>query len=340
MEIVNEVKEGEWKKFLDNCNAASIYHTPEWKKFLESTFNYKPHYLFVEDDSGKIVGLLPLFHVKSKLTGNRLCSVPFSHICGPIGDKSAVNFLIGEGVNLYEDSNVNHLEIRDYVDFDGFQRQSSFSTYILELSRNVEVVRKKLKRDVRKGIRKADRNNLIIESAQDTDNLKEFYDLNCMTKKEIGVPSHPPKFFGNLFKFLSDSIKLYVVNYKNEIICGGIVIYYKNKALYGYSAANSKYLKLYPYNVFRWGSIEDACLRGYEYFDFGRASCDNVGLIDYKKRWGTIEKKLYYSYYPKNPESLTANRENFKYRLGTKVIRRMPMPIYKRFSDAVFGNFG
>ncbi|MCK4454653.1 GNAT family N-acetyltransferase, partial [Candidatus Parcubacteria bacterium] len=69
-------------------------------------------------------------------------------------------------------------------------------------------------------------------------------------------------------------------------------------------------------------------------------SYDNVGLINFKKRWGTVEKKLYYSCYPKNPESLTENRDNLKYKLGTKVIRKMPMPVYKKFSDAVFGSFG
>jgi lipid II:glycine glycyltransferase (peptidoglycan interpeptide bridge formation enzyme) len=118
------------------------------------------------------------------------------------------------------------------------------------------------------------------------------------------------------------------------------VQYFKDTVSYGYGAANPGYLKSHPYNAFIWKSIEDACLNGYKYYDFGRTSYDNVGLINFKKRWGTIEKKLYYSYYPKNPESLTGNRDNFKYRLGTKVIRRMPMPVYKKFSDVVFGHFG
>ncbi|NQE53330.1 hypothetical protein C5S29_07030, partial [ANME-1 cluster archaeon GoMg3.2] len=135
-------------------------------------------------------------------------------------------------------------------------------------------------------------------------------------------------------------VYLYIARCDDEIIAGGVMEYFKDGVLYGYGAANSDYLKLHPYDAFIWKSIEDACVNGYKYFDFGRTSYDNVGLINFKKRWGTVEKKLYYSYYPKNPESLVENRENFKYKWGTKIIRRMPMPIYKKFSDVVFGSFG
>ena len=340
IEIINEAKEDEWKKFLDGCDAASIYHTPEWKKILEETFNYKAHYLFVEDDSGKIIGLLPLFHVKSKLTGRRLCSVPFSHVCGPIGDEDAVNFLIGEGVNLYEDLNVNHLEIRDRIDFEGFQRQSSFSTHVLELSNQPESIFNNLKTDVRRGVRRSIKKGVSVSETKNIRDLEEFYEINCITKKEIGVPCHPWKFFKNLFRFLADDVYLYIARYEGEIIAGGIMEYFKNDVLYGYGAANPDYLKLYPYNAFIWKSIEDACSNGYNHFDFGRTSYDNVGLINFKKRWGTVETKLCYSYYPKNPESLTGNRDNLKYKFGTKMIGKMPMSVYKKFSDMVFGSFG
>ena len=340
-EIVTKVKEDKWKKYLDNCDAASIYHTPEWKKFLEETFNYNPHYLFAEDDSGNIIGLLPLFYVKSKLTGNRLCSVPFSHICGPIGNVTAVNLLIREGINLYEGSNVNHLEIRDGVDFKGLQRQNSFSTYLLELSLNIEEVWKKLdKGSVRWAIKKSQKSGVSVDATKNMEDLKEFYELNCMTKKEIGVPCHPWAFFKNLFLLLGDYVSLYVARCNDEIIGGGVMEYFKDTVSYGYGAANPRYLKLHPYNAFIWKSIEDACLDDFEYYDLGRTSYDNVGLINFKKRWGTVEKKLYYSYYPRNPGSLTENRENFKYKLGTRAIRRMPMPIYKKFSEMVFGSFG
>ncbi len=339
--IITKVKENEWKKFLARYKGATIYHTPEWKTFLEKTFSYKSYYLFAEDESMEVVGLFPLFYVKSKLTRNRFCSVPFSHICGPIGNEDILSDLINEVINLNKDFNNNFLEIRDYVAFTGFQYLNIFSTHILELSPNIEEVWKKLsKGSVRWAIKKSQKLGISIKNTKNVEDLKVFYELNCMTKQKIGVPSHHWKFFKNLFNFLNKNVTLYIAKYKEEIIGGGIMLYFKDTVYYGYGAANPRYLKFHPYNAFIWKSIEDACLKKYKYFDFGRTSYDNLGLFNFKKRWGTMEKKLYYSYYPKYSKSLIGNRNNWKYKFGTKLLRKIPMAIYKKFSNMVFGNFG
>lgn len=337
--VTIEVTEKEWKEFLTKSESATIYHTPEWKTILEKSFGYEPYYLFAEDESGKIIGLLPLFNIKSKLTGNRLCSVPFSHVCGPIGDKTAVNLLISEGVNLYKDLNVNRLEIRGLIDFNGFQHQNAFSTYILELL-NVESTWNLVHKSVRRYIKKS-QNYVAISKSNNIEDADFFFQINCKNKKDKGVPAHPKKFIYNLVNTLSDNLTIYLAKLKNENVgCIITLPLAKYKVLYGYGASDPQYLNYHPLYSLLWRSIEDACMNGYKYYDFGRASYDNVGLINFKKRWGTVEKKLYYSYYPKKPESLTENRDNLKYKLGTKIIRRMPMPIYKKFSDVVFGSFG
>lgn len=340
MEITTSVKEHEWKYFLNNCIGSSIYHTPEWKRFLQKTFGYEPHYLFSRDVNGDINGLLPLFYIKSRLTGSRLCSVPLSHICGHIGSDDSKEELVGEGLNLYSNLNAKYFEIRDFLDWSSFQPQNLFSTHILELCPNVDGTWSKLSRDVKRGIEKTKKNEIQVDSTNKTEDLNEFYELNCITKKEIGVPCHPWRFFKNMFELLDGYVTLYIARYNNEIIAGGVFEYFNNEVIYGYGAAHPDYLKFYPYNAFLWRSIEDACIGGYRYFDFGRTSNDNIGLINFKKRWGTMEKKLCYCYYPKNPTTLTGNRDNIKYKLGTKVIRKMPINIYRMFSDIAFGSFG
>ncbi|RJQ27856.1 MAG: GNAT family N-acetyltransferase [Peptococcaceae bacterium] len=341
IQIVDEVKEDDWREFLASCDGATIYHTPEWKEFLQNTFGYESCYLFAKDEFEKISGLLPLFYVKSKLTGKRLCSVPFSHLCSPIGSRNDVNLLIRRAISLFEDLKINYLEIRDQINIDGFECQSFFSTYILELSSDIKETWEKLdSKKVKRAIRKSQREGVSVSITKNIEDLKKFYELNCMTKRAIGVPCHPWIFFKNLFSLLDDFVSLYVAKYDNNIIAGGMMECFKNTMLYGYAAADPRYLRKHPYEALIWKGIEEACSNGYRYFDFGRASHDNVGLIVFKKKWGTIEKKLYYSHYPRNPMLLTENRDNFKYKAGTKVIKNMPMPLYKKFSELVFGSFG
>lgn len=339
--VVKNVKEEEWNSFLNNCDEATIYHTPEWKQFLEKTFGYKSEYLFVKDESGNIAGFLPLFYVKSKLTGNRLCSVPFSHICEPIGTKEASKHLIEEAVSLYKNSNFNTLEIRGNVADERFVNLNSFSTYILELSANPDDVWPRLnKGSVRWAVKKAEKSGVTVEISRDIGDLKEFYEINAMTKKDLGVPCHPWKFFKNMFDILGNFVSLYVSKYNGEIIGGGVMVYFKDTVLYGYGASNPNYLNLCPYNAFVWKSIEDACVNGYTFYDFGRTSYSNTGLIDFKKRWGTFETKLYYSNYPTKSSSLSENRESTKYKLASRVIGEMPFLMYKQFSSVVFQHFG
>lgn len=341
MEVTTRVKESEWRSFLDSFDGAGIFHTPEWKLFLERTFNYEPHYLFTKDENELINGFLPLFNIKSKFTGNRICSVPFSHICGYVGSSDSEDNLIHEAINLYARSNANYLEVRNSVDLRDFQCKNSFSTYMLDLCPDITEVWQKLeKKSARWAIKKSKTMGVKVESTTNREDLREFYELNCITKKDIGVPCHPWKFFKNMVLSLNENVSLYIAKYNNEIIAGGVFLYFNDKVLYGYGAAHPHYRKFYPYNAFIWRCIEDACLSGYRRFDFGRTSYDNKGLMDFKRRWGTHETRLYYSYYPEASKSLIGYRDNLKYKYATKFIRRVPMPIYKEFSDLVFGSFG
>lgn len=335
--ITNDIKEDHWNEFLNRCDDATIYHTPQWKKLLELTFGYKPYYLFVKDDTDQLIGLLPLSYIASKITGDRLCCLPFAHECGYIGDNEAFNQLIlAEALRLYKQLDLDRIEIRTQLSGQ-FSKSFDFSTYILNLSNDVDAVWKSLdKSSVRWAIKKAERMGVKVEASENPDDIPEFFELNCLTKKELGVPSHPLKFFKNLFSLFDNSVRLFTSEYQGKIIGGGVMMYYKNTVLYGYGAAHPEYLKSYPYNAFIWSAIKDASLNGYRSFDFGRVSRESTGLANFKKRWGTYEKILCYSAFP----SPLSKREGVKYRLGTKVLKNMPFSMYNKLSTNMFKHFG
>ena len=341
VEIKEDVPENDWRRFLDISSDATLYHTPEWKMFLEKTFGYKPRYLFATDECGQLVGMLPLFEVRSRLTGNRLCSVPFSHECTCLGDSVTRTALIDKAVSLRDCHRITKIEIRSAVENPLFHEMNAFCTHILELSQNLEETWKQLdKSSVRWAVKKAEKLGVSVTSSTDIEDLKEFYELNCITKQNLGVPCHPYEFFKNLFSILDGHVRLYLAQHEGNIIAGGVMEYYRDQVLYGYGAADPNHLDLHPYNAFIWKSIEDACVNGCRTYDFGRTSYDNTGLIQFKKKWGTQEKELCYGYYPASGGSVVTERDSTVYRLGNSVIRVMPMSVYKAFSASVFGHFG
>lgn len=336
VEITENVSKEAWKKFLYRCDDATVYHTPEWKEFLEKTFNYKSKYLFAKDSCGNITGLLALFHIKSKLRGNELCTMPFSHNSTCIGSEEIRNILIDEGIKLYHELNAGCFEIRGRVNHDKFQFQNSFCVHTIKLSPDTNELWTKISRGARSSTKKPIRQGVNIYPTKSMEDLKDFYDLNCITKKKIGVPSHPWKFFKNMFELLEEYTILYVVKYNSEIVAGGIFEYFKDTVTFGYSAYNPDYLYLRPNNLLVWKSIEDACVNNYKHYSFGRTSYDNKGLMVFKERWGAVETELCYSYYPNIPNSLLTNRNNIQYKVGTRVFRDMPVKMYKPCSDILF----
>lgn len=336
VEITDKVPEEAWNKFLATCDNATIYHTPEWKKFLEKTFDYESKYLFAKDECGDIIGLLALFYIRSKLRGNELCSIPFSYSSSYIGSESVENLLIDGGIYLYHKLNADSFEIRDKVNHDKFQIKNSFCVHTVGLSSNANEVWQKIGKGTRSSTKKPITKGLYVYSTKNMEDLKQFCELNCITKKKIGVPCHPWKFFKNMFELMNEYVILYVVKSNNEIIAGGIFEYFKDTVTFGYAACDPNYLDLRPNNLVVWKSIEDACANDYKYYSFGRTSYDNKGLIAFKERWGATETELCYSYYPEIPTSSIMNRDNFKYKLGRKVFREMPVKMYKPVSEILF----
>jgi hypothetical protein len=341
MKIVNRVREHEWDEFLQNYASANVYHTPEWKKVLEKTFNYRSDYLFCLDDCDVISGLLPIFRVRGLFTGTRLCCLPFSHICPPIGENFAIDALIEHAIDLCNKTGPDFLEVRSGLNSKIFTVHTDFYTHILNISGDVEQIWNCMDRgSVRWAIKKSKNEGISVISSSEKSDMKQFYDMNCKTKKDLGVPCHPYSLFKSIFEIMPNNARLYIAKKEGEAIGGGIMLYFNKKVLYGYGAAEPEKLRLQPYYAFIWKSIQDAHDSGYGIFDFGRTSKGNYGLISFKRRWGTKEIPIYYSIYSKDRKKQVSNRDGAGYRLASRIIRLAPSTAYKKFSDAVFGHLG
>ncbi len=339
--IVRSIREEEWMRFLGGCDRATIYYTPGWKRFLDTVFPYKSHYLFAQDDTGEVVGVLPLFEVRSRLMGNRLTSAPFAHLCGPVGTGEAVFTLLGEAISLSERLSVDFLQINDLVGEPRFQRQNTFCSHILKLSPRIDLQWRRLdKGSVRWAIKKARRSGVTVDTSTSTADIRRFYELNCLTKKKLGVPAHSWDFFSNLFAALKENAILYRALYEGDMIAGGIMVRYNGTVLYAYGAASPDHLPVSPYNAFLWRSIEDACASGYRLFDFGRTAKTDSGLMHFKKRWGAIEQPLSYSFYPFVPRNALRDRAGITRRAMSKLIRHMPDGMYRWFSRGILKEVG
>ena len=66
-----------WDRFVLAHPEGTLFHLGAWKRLVEGTYPFDPEYLLAEA-GGEIVGVLPLFRVRSLLFGDALLSVPFA----------------------------------------------------------------------------------------------------------------------------------------------------------------------------------------------------------------------------------------------------------------------
>jgi len=330
----------EWEAYVYNHPGGTLFHLPQWKEVLEDTFHYSPFYLFAEDGNAKLCGILPLFQVKSFLTGNRLVSLPFSNTCGPIADS---DYIVGELVNwakrLYHKLKCSYLELRmmEPNNF-GFETNDYFSTYALELSDMKDEVWKKMDaKNIRRPVNKARKLGVTIHRANTLAELKVFYfGLNQKHKRDLGVPVHPYEYYKSAYQHLKPYCDLYLAEKDGKVVSGIFNVKYKDAIFYLCGASNITYLKYHCNKLTFWEAITDACGEGYRYFNFGKTSGGNKGLIRFKSDWGSEAQKLYFHYYPKIPKSLWLNREGVMARLITSVWTKLPVPFATWLSKFAF----
>ena len=183
---------GEWQAYVERHPDSSLFHLPQWKTVLDESFPHKPTYVFARDTGGHLCGLLPMAHIRSRLTGHRLVSLPFAHICGPMADTEATLFaMVDRAFSLCKDLDCRYIEIRTTqtlpLDADVSE---GFSTYVLELS-DPERIGKMLHMR-RRSIRKAKDSGVNVKADDSVEGLRILDVLNQRAKRTLDCLLSPP----------------------------------------------------------------------------------------------------------------------------------------------------
>ena len=330
------VDSGEWQAYAEKHPGSSIFHLPQWKAVLEDSFPHHPMYIFARDDAGHLCGLLPLVHIRSRLTGNRLVSLPFAHICGPIADTEAtLHAMTDVAVRLCKDLGCRYLEIRTARTLSMDANVSDgFSTYVLELSDPGEIWKKLNMR--RRSIRKAKESGVNVRVDDSVEGLLVYDVLNQRNKRDLGVPAQPLGFLTSIHRHMKPWYRLYLADVHGKSVAGIITLSFKDTVNYAHGASDPRYLSLRPNDLTMWQAIEESCHQGFRYFDFGKTAQNNTGLVNFKRHWGTRETKLLYYTYPKTTGSLSSGRSGKAYGLVTGLWRRMPLAASRVLSPLAF----
>src|SRR5262245_46461306 len=95
--VVSESSEAttSWDNYVKSHPQGSCFHLMAWQRVIQSSFKHRAVHLVARSvEKGEIIGLLPLFLVRSKIFGRLMVSTPQAAYGGVLADSGSVAELI------------------------------------------------------------------------------------------------------------------------------------------------------------------------------------------------------------------------------------------------------
>jgi len=342
LEVVDPTRLPGWDERLSSHPDATVFHTFAWARVLSETYAYLPAYFtFIEMD--RLVGLLPFMEIRSWVTGTRGVSLPFTDASAPILP-NGVGFeeSMAQVIAFAKTRRWRTVEVRGRIP--GMENLPAFAEYLshdLDLTDGEESLFSRYRPNVHRNIRKAEREGISVSEDQTLEGLREFYRLNCLTRREHGLPPQPIRFFAHLREHVLEKGLgfLMMARHKQKAIAGALFLLFGGKAIYKYGASDRRHQQLRANNLVFRDAIRLLCRKGVRTLSFGRTDLGQEGLRQFKLSWGAKETRLqYFRFDVRSKTWLTGQKPRVSPWEG--MISKMPIPVLRLLGDIAYRHVG
>ena len=325
--------------YLEKIESSTLYHDFRWGKLIEKTFGHKNYYLLCEEDCGRICGVLPLVHIKSRIFGNLLVSMPFFNYGGVCADNTAYrDRLIEEAVKIAVELGAGHIEFRQVVPFDnGFPVKTHKVSMRLRLPGSTEELWKSFPSKLKSQIRRPQKEAMSVR-IDGIEEIESFYKAFSICMKNLGTPVYPKAFFRNIMEDFPESTWICTVYLGDSPVASGFLAGFKKSLEIPWAASIPVYNRFSPNMLLYWNCLKFACEKGFTEFDFGRSTADG-GTYKFKAQWGAIPVPLNWYYWLRNSGTIPdLTNRNPKYRLAIALWKKLPVSVTRILGPKIVKN--
>ncbi len=331
-EILRKVDNAKWNNQLLNCKYSTFFQTAEF--LTEDGSDKYPLFLYVYNKRGDIAGQLGMTIIKTKTGYSTSTLKKIVEIASKLGNRGTWvsgpiihtediesrikilqtilralkvvtkenNLMLIGGYSPPQDYLVDE-KYKNEFQKEGYQI-NNFETYVTDLSQDIDSLWKKVKKNAKNDVNKAERENIQIKEIENKNDLKNFELLSQIWEKTKGIERKDP--FVNLEKDWGDykaNIQNFFLAYKDDKLLAGLRIGRFNGIAYTHKVINA-YSQ--PANVagplLTWHAIKWAKELGFNTYDLsgGESEPKNEkdskryseqwnSLLSYKRKWGGEE---------------------------------------------------
>src|SRR5262245_23720223 len=288
----------------------------------------------------KIVGILPLTHVKSFLFGHALISNAFCVYGGIVAaDDEGSEALRNEAIAVAARENVDFLELRSMTrPHPGWAaKQDLYATFRRPIAAEADANMKAIPRKQRAMVRKGIANGLRSECDDDVARLHHVYALSV---RNLGTPVFSRHYFQCLKDEFGEACDIVTVVHRSKAVAAVMNFYFRDEVLPYYGGGLPEARDLAANDFMYWEVMRRACERGYRMFDFGRSKTGS-GAYHFKRNWGFEPTPLTYEFHLVKAQKIPElNPLNPKFRAFISLWRRLPLSLTKLLGPPIVRGIG
>jgi CelD/BcsL family acetyltransferase involved in cellulose biosynthesis len=286
-----------WLELVASDPAALVFHHPAWMRLIREAYGFRPFVLGAEDGSGGLTGGVPVAEIKSRIGGRRWVALPFTDHCPPLGfDGMPLAEMLTEARVR---AGLRQIELHAWLEGPGAFPAAEAVHHVLELQEDADAIRRTFhKSHVQRSIKKADKAGVVVRRATAVEDVTAiFYRLHTGTRRRLGVPVQPSRFFTHLWEQVLEPGLGFVLiaEAEGKPVAGAVFLAYGETVIYKYGASEADAWNVRPNHAIFWDAIRSSCEAGYRRFDFGRSDLGHSSLRQFKSAWGSEELPLRYS---------------------------------------------
>jgi CelD/BcsL family acetyltransferase involved in cellulose biosynthesis len=327
---LSPLEDPRWDRLVARHPFASVFHTTGWLRAVRLTYGYEPVALTTSSPGDELQDALVYCGVRSWITGRRIVSLPFADHCDPLVEHVEPLMNLCSAIERERwAAGWKYVELRSSrfgSVLPALTPSDEYCHHVLDLRPSSADLFKSLHRDsVQRKIQRAAREHLVYDEGRDEHELRCFYRLLVGTRRRHGVPTQPFSWFRNLAAELKDALLVRIVHHRRQPVAAILTLRHDQTMVYKYGASDPEWHRSGCMQFLFWHTIETSRSAGCLWFDLGRTSPSNEGLLTFKDRLGATRSVLTYRRSP-SPRPGPHRVRDWLARCGAEAVRRAPRP--------------
>ena len=311
MTIQSPVDPTAWDAYVSGHFRATLYHLSGWLRVIRKTYGHSVYSLAaVEANEGRIIGILPLVHMKHPMFGNSLVSMPFFDMGGILADSPAAEqYLLDQALILSRQLGATGIELRHTTPINSISDKSQLQSksdgkpvqyrtlthkvrMLIDLPGSSEALMKTLRSKLRSQINRPIKDGLQVKSGG-AELVDDFYGVFLENMRDLGSPVHAKQLIENVVAEFPDRSRIFLVHKDGQTLAAALTVGFNETLENPWASALRRFSRWSPNMLLYWGMLAYAADHGFARFDFGR-STPGEGTFKFKEQWGSRPEPLHW----------------------------------------------